>query len=257
MRIKTTDKPSTASFFDDYHTSNVKALLIDCDGVIYNKQDCTYEDIAIVGFGKAMDILNIPRADLAPTRAELKGRGVHGLLNAALAMCDKQNIPFDSFAMEMVKNIDYSRIEPDWDMLRLLRDCGAKMPIYIVTNNTRPHVEKIFTCLRGGRPFENVEESLNIRLVTIENTLADGVFHPKKTGTQLTDLCVQIGQLPENVLLLDDTADVCQAAQIQGLQVRPIKTPYDTKMILRSIIYEKSRSERAIPVRKTRGFFGR
>ncbi|MBQ3696272.1 MAG: HAD family hydrolase [Alphaproteobacteria bacterium] len=234
---------------------NIKAIFADCDGTLYNKQNCTYYDMAVVAFGKALDILGIPKDALAPVRARLKANGVHGLLNAALALCQERQIDFNVFAREMVKNTDYSRIPEDWDMLRLLRMCGTKLPVYIVTNNTAPHLQKVLNCLKGAGQQDIA--SLKIHTITIEDTFYDGVFHPKKTGTQLTDLCAQIGQQPQDVLLLDDTQDVCDVALAQGLQANLVETPYDTKMILRRIVYEEPRLKRVVPVRKTRRFFGR
>ena len=234
---------------------NVKALFIDCDGVLYDKEACTYHDIAIIAFGKALDALNIPREEVPPTRARLKAKGVHGLLNAALALCQERHIDFNVFADVMAQNTDYNRIPKDVDMLRLLRECGAKVPIYIVTNNTAPHLQNILNCLNGGK-IQSTED-LKIHLITIEDTLRDGVFFPKKAEGQLPYLCAQIGEKPEDVLLLDDTQDVCDAALAQGLQVAFVGKPCDTKAILRRIIHEKSRSKRAVSVRKTRGRAGR
>ena len=235
----------------------VRALFIDCDGVLYNKDCCTYHDIAVVGFGKTLDHYGISQDEFQKVRTTLREQNVRGLLNAALALCNLHKIQFNDFAKRMVANTDYSRILEDGDILRLLKSCGEVMPIYIVTNNTAPHLDKVLAQLHAGHPFDNVEKQLNIHLITIENTLADGVFHPKKTGTQLTDLCAQIGKKQKNVLLLDDTTDVCEAAKAQGLQVACIQSPSDTKMILRRMIHEKSKPERIIPVRKTRRCVGR
>ena len=233
---------------------NIKALFVDCDGVLYDKQDCTYHDMAVIGFGEAMNALNIPHDELAPTRAKLKEMDVHGLFNAALVMCQKRNIPFDLFAQEMVKKIDYSRIPDDKEMLRLLHECGSQMPVYVVTNNTRPHLQKILNRLNGNNN-EDISV-LNVHPIAIEDTFCDGFFHPKKTGRQLTELCSKIGLEPRNVLLLDDTKDVCDAALAQGLQIGFIEKPNDTKIILRRIIHEKSKPERVVAIRKTRGGLG-
>lgn len=232
----------------------VKALFIDCDGVLYDKKNCTYHDMAVVGFGKAMEALNIPQEELAPTRAKLRAADVHGLLNAALDMCQKRNIPYSAFSEEMVKNTDYSRISEDLEMLKLLKECASLVPVYVVTNNSKPHLQRVLNCLNGGG-YQQMD-ALNIHPITIEDTFYKGIFHPKKTGTQLTDLCAQVGEQPEHVLLLDDTLDVCDAALAQGLQVNQIQTPHETKMILRRVIYEAKRPKRIVSLRKTRGGIG-
>ena len=94
--------------------------------------------------------------------------------------------------------------------------------------------------MNGKVALANPQKELNIKFVAIEDTLADGVFHSKKMGTQLSDLCLKIGQKPENVLLLDDTPEVCQIALVQGLTItdQPIAGPKETKQILRGFINE-------------------
>ncbi len=235
---------------------NVKALFIDCDGVLYDKRNCTYHDMAVVAYGKAMAALGIPHEELEPTRAKLKAQDVHGLFNAALVMCQKRGIPFNVFALEMVDNTDYSRIPKDKEMLNLLKKAAEKIPVYIVTNNTWVHLLRVLSQLNGA-PMNDVFSLLNVIPITIENTLDEGVFHPKKVGTQFSALCAQEGKMPRDVLVLDDTQDVCDAALAQGLQVNFIETPQDTKKILRRIIHEDKRHKRSTPVRKTCGRAGR
>ena len=220
---------------------NVKALFIDCDGVLYDKSQCSYHDMAVVAFGKTLDFFQIPVESVEPTRQRLKNRGIRGLLNTALYLCKKHRISFDDFAKKMAQHTNYKRISKDREMILLLQEIATSMPTYIVTNNTLPHLNKIFYCLAGGN-YTPLEQS-KIYPITIENTLDHNFFHTKKSDTQLTKLCQHIGQDPKNVLLLDDTLDVCEAAQIQGLQVSVITTPNDTKKILKKLIQQKSKQK--------------
>ena len=228
-----------------------KALLIDLDGVFYDKDECSYRDIAIVGLGKTLKDFAINPDELDHARRILKSKHIPGMFNAVLSVCKKHRIPFDVFAEKMVQNTDYSRVKQNKAMLDLLKQIGALMPTYLVTNNTMPHTKKILQCLNGNQPIGF--DQLHITPVTIENTFYAGCFHPKKMGNQLTDLCDIIGQKPRQVLLLDDTPDVCDAAFRQKLQVSFVQTPQDTQLILRSLIHEKSIVKRRIAVRKTRG----
>ena len=128
------------------------------------------------------------------------------------------------------------------------------MPVYIVTDNTWSHLLHILSRLNGSE-IRDIFSPLNIMPITIENTLYDGAFHPKRVGNQLESLCVEIDQMPHDVLLLDDTSVVCETAKSQGFQVVSIEGPEHTKKILKGVLHEKSK--RCVSVRETRGRTGR
>lgn len=217
---------------------DVKALFIDCDGVLYNKDQCTDYDMVEIGFGTTFEQYHIPFDKFHQKRTELKQQGIRGVWNPVLALCNEHNISFEEFARNVVTHTNYSRISADSEMLVLLKQVGAILPIYIVTNNSTPHLNKIFSCLNGGTPLQNPQKELNIHFIAIENTLSDGIFHSKKMKKQFTNLCKQIGLTPHKVLLLDDSTSVREAALEQGLQITkmPIETSEDTKQILKHIL---------------------
>ncbi|MBQ3696273.1 MAG: HAD family hydrolase [Alphaproteobacteria bacterium] len=213
---------------------NVKALFIDCDGVLYDKKECTDEDITTVGLGKTLAEYNLFLDEFDEIHAKLKKNKIRGFFNAVLALCQRHDIEFAEFAQKLVNNINYRRISKDLELLDLLKK--VKLPVYIVTNNTRVHVEKIFAYLKGGVPFKDVQKELGVKFVAIEDTLKDGIFHSKKMENMLTELCAQSGLKPEEVLLLDDSENVYKVALAQGLQAYLISSPKETKEILRGFI---------------------
>ena len=224
---------------------NIKALFIDCDGVLYDKSRCSYHDIAVVALKKTLDFFKIPMEAVESTRQHLKTKGIRGLFNTVLYLCNKRHIAFDNFATKMALYTDYTNIPKEREMLLLLKELAVIMPTYIVTNNTLPHLNKVFHRLAGGN-YVPLEQS-KIYPITIETTLAQNVFHTKKSAQHLTLLCQHLGQNPQNVLLLDDTLDVCEAAQAQGLQVAVINTPDDTKKIFKKLIQQKSKNKLLLP----------
>ncbi len=232
----------------------IKTLFIDCDGVLYDKKNLTYYDMAVVAFHKALSVFDISAKEAVLTGASLKKKNIHGFFNMPLALCKKKQIPFRAFADTMANSTDYSHIPADKSLLKLLKEAGKIMPVYIVTNNTRPHLNHILKRLNGDKPIECAD--LNIYPITVEETLYNGQFHTKRNGNQLTHLCESVGQKPKNVLLLDDTQNVCDAALAQGLKVFPITGPKATKLILKGVIHEKSKLKGHLPVRQTRGGAG-
>ena len=236
---------------------DIKALFIDCDGVLYDKAQCTYHDIVEVGLHTTMQQLHLSKDEYDQIRQDLKKRGIRGVFNTVLALCQKYHHPFDLFAAQMVGHTDYTRISPDATMLTLLKKVAKIIPTYIVTNNSAPHLNKIFSCLNKGIPVQDIQDEFGLHVITIEKTFNNGVFHSKKMPQQLTNLCTQVGEKTENVLLLDDSNSVLEAAIEQGLQVVPIQKPTDTKTILRRVIHENTKPQRIVSIRKTCGRSGR
>ena len=112
------------------------------------------------------------------------------------------------------------------------------MPVYIVTNNTRPHLNKIFDCLRGSSSQKDLSAELGVYVITVESTLeynpnlGHETFYPKQMRNQFVKLCDKIKKHPSCVGVLDDTERICRKAEKQGLI--PISTtgPAETKQNL-------------------------
>lgn len=235
---------------------NIKALFIDCDGVLYDKDKLSYHDMAVAAFSKTIAKYGLTPEEVEQKHKEQNKQGIHGLFNVALSLCNKRHIPFHNFAFQMSKNTDYSRIPEDKEMLFLLKKLGKKIPTYIVTDNTWLHLLTILSQL-NGKKLKDIYTPLNIIPLTIENSLYEGFFHPKRVGNQFEVLCIQTNQKPENVLVLDDTVAVCEAANNQGLQTIQISGPEHTKIILRSILDARTKTKRSVSIRKTRDRAGR
>ena len=225
---------------------NIRALLIDCDGVLYNTAECAGDDIVKVGLGKTLGQYHISQDEFDQTRADLKEEGIRGLFNAVFDLCQHKRIDLKLFTQDMVANTDYSHISHDLDMMTLLKQVGTLMPTYIVTNNTAPHLAKIFDQLRGKPTSQNLLDELNLHAMTIETTLEfdrafnRAIFHPKQMKDQFKKICAQLDLPPEEVALIDDTERIRKKAADQGLITLATNGPNDTKDILRRIIHEKS-----------------
>ena len=226
---------------------NMQTLLIDCDGVLYTGEQCTDQDIK-GGLDKTLDEFHIPREMFPETRAALKEMGIRGLFNSVLDLCYRYRILFDEFAEKTMANTDYSKIPPDPEMLDLLKKVAKVMPVCIVTNNTSPHLKKIFERLRGEPCAEGLEEELGIKVITIEDTLYDDpeagrkIFHPKQKEGQFTRICSILGQSPAKVGILDDTERIRKKAWKQGLVPIPTNGATDTKNVLKQVIEVKGKN---------------
>ena len=228
---------------------------MDCDGTLYDKDKCNYQDISVAAFYKALGAYNISRKEANKKQSDLSKRGIHGLLNVALDLCNQRKIPFRYFSNTMARNTNYDLMPPDKNMLQLLEQLGHKIPIYIVTDNTWIHLFHIIKRLNDGN-FKQFCD-LNITPIAIEDTLYEDFFHPKEENGQFLNLCAQVGLMPHEVLVLDDTEEICAAAHAQGLQVKRIQNPKQTKAVLRRLIDERTKAKRSVSIRKARDRAGR
>ena len=215
---------------------NVQAVFVDCDGVLYDVDLLTYDEIVAAGRQAGKD-LGLDWADFDKIHASLKERHYHGFYNTVLKLCQAQGVSFDALAQKMVNILDYSRIKPDEELLPLLQKVALKKKLYIFTNNTRAHLEKVFNQL-----FNCSVQDSALAAITAESTLENGYFYPKRMEGVFTKWCKKIGVLPQNTLMLDDTNTVIEAAQKEGLQYRQIENAQMTKLILKELNEEHKRN---------------
>lgn len=208
----------------------VQAVFIDCDGVLYDVDLLTYEEM-VSACKTAGYELGLKLDNFDEVRADLKQKGFHGLYNTILKLCQAQNKSFEKIADRMVELLDYSRILPNPELLDLLQQVDKKRKLYIFTNNTYAHLNRIFKCL-----FDKDIAQSAINVITIESTYSDGFFYPKRMPNVFTSWCQKIGVLPQNTLMLDDTDNVIQAAKEQGLQYQQIQSAQMTQDILQELL---------------------
>ena len=208
----------------------VQAVFVDCDGVLYDVNLLTYDEI-VASARQAGNNLGLDWADFDKIRSDLRSQGYHGFYNTVLKLCQAQGIDFGDLAQKMTELLDYSRIGPNPELLVLLQKVAQKKKLYIFTNNTRAHLEKIFDCLFGCTIAQS-----DLSVITAESTLENGYFYPKRMTGVLSKWCQKIGILPQNTLMLDDTNSVIEAAQKEGLQYRQIKNDQMTMQILKEML---------------------
>jgi len=231
---------NTEPLLTDCPSRSIKALLIDCDGVLYGTTEGSDKIIA-AGVYKTLAQYGISQEEFVQMRADLKKIGIRGLFNTILELCNKYHISFEKFAEKTVNNTDYSQINPDPEMLALLKQVATVMPVYIVTNNTHPHLKKIFDCLRGKTSPIDFQEELGIHAITVENTLEyepnldHEIFFPKQMGNQFTRICERIHLSPACVGLIDDSEHIRVKAKDQGLVPILTNGPEETKQNLKTL----------------------
>ena len=208
----------------------IQAVFVDCDGVLYDVDLLTYEEMLKAG-QKAGEALGLNWSEFNKIREELRNQGFRGFYNVILKLCQKKGVFFEKFAQDMVENLDYSRIAPNPKLLKLLQQVAQKKKLYIFTNNTLPHLEKVF-----NRLFDCSVNQSGLSVITAESTLKEGHFYPKRMDGVLAGWCQKIGELPQHTLMMDDTDNVIEAAQKEGLQSVKIENAQMTEKILNDLL---------------------
>ena len=208
----------------------IKAIFIDLNGTLYNFDFLKYQQMIDALYEAGTD-LGLKWADFAKTKAQLKEKGYRGFYNTALALCQQQNISFDLVAKKMADKLDHTMLHPNPELLDVLQRLSKLKKVVILTNTTRPHLEKVFKYL-----FQCSIRQSGLKVVSIEETLKRGHFYVKRMSGVLTNWCKKMKVPPENTLILDDSDKIIQAAKEQGLQYRHIKDSSETLKILKRLL---------------------
>lgn len=208
----------------------VQAIFVDCDGVLYDVDLLTYDEIVAAGH-RAGSNLGLDWTDFDKVHADLKSRGFRGFYNTVLKLCQAQNISFKTLAKDMTEILDYSRIQPNLELLSLLKQVSQKKHLFIFTNNTRAHLEKIFDRLFGC----TVKQS-GLSAITADDTFENGYFYPKRMEGVFPKWCQKLGLTPATTLMLDDSDNVIKAAEREGLQFIKIENAHMTEQVLKEFI---------------------
>ncbi len=153
----------------------MKALIIDCDGVLYpgNKFSLSKEVKAIEEIAYSR---NISKEQYNKISKETIERGEEGLYNFVLNLVNKNMDSFYDFCKKLTDSLDYSKIERDDELFQLLTKASKKYEICILTNDNKYHLDKVYKQL-----FGKTLEEFPFKSYDISSTLKEGCFHPKQS----------------------------------------------------------------------------
>ncbi len=208
---------------------NIQGVFVDCDGVLYDADLLTYEQIVSAGRLAGVQ-LGLDWEDFDKVHQDLKKKGFHGFYNIVLELCQAQSIPFNSLAKKMTELLDYSTLQLNPELFTLLQQVSQKKKLFIFTNNTKPHLEKVFYRLFGCSVVQS-----GLSVITAESTFENGHFYPKRMHGVFAKWCQKLNLIPHQTLMLDDSDNVIDAAKKSGLQYYKIKSTQETTQILKEL----------------------
>ena len=136
-------------------------------------------------------------------------RGEEGLYNFILNLNGKNMNSFTEFCEKMIGKVDYNNIKRDDELFELLLKAGNKYEIYILTNNYKTHLDKVYSKLFGKSlkefPFKSYD---------ITSTFKDVKFHPKQNVDGLPNFLKIIRKNYECIICDDDKRNINKCIEL-------------------------------------------
>ncbi|MEC8067359.1 MAG: HAD family hydrolase [Pseudomonadota bacterium] len=189
-----------------------KYILLDCDGVLYDKKELSLRDI-YTALHNAAESLGLDEHIRKRAINIKKENDVEGMINYMHLMCDFSGVSFDELACKHVELIDYAQIEKDdYFISRMLKlkDFGYKL--VIASNNHKQHIEKVLTHLAG-----DLWKDLDLEIFH-GSSFKSGVQFLKKPQLEFYEAIINtLNCKPEDISFFDDDIVNVKAAKELGI----------------------------------------
>ncbi|MFV0626527.1 MAG: HAD family hydrolase [Alphaproteobacteria bacterium] len=211
-----------------------QTLIVDCDGVLYPKESLQLQEF-VSAMNETVLKFGISKENYEKISSETKDQKP-GMYNFIYALCDSNDKKYADFCQEMTQKVDYSRIERDEPLFELLKSMndGKNFDVVILTNNTRPHLEKVFDKL-FDRSVEEFEYESGVMCYDITDMKYGDLFYPKQSQIGLKLFSQQISKKPQECILVDDTSRNLEAAKNVGMGAVLINSELPLHKYLKSL----------------------
>ena len=210
--------------------SKVNTLIIDVDGVLFPETQLSIQAI-IAGIKDSINKISVTKKEYDLIRKQVKRNKQKGLYNLALKLCKNDKNKYQKFCDNVVDAIDYSTIKPNPELYQLLERAGRNHDIFIFTNNTINHVDKVYYQLWG-----KTSNDVFFKTCPVEFTEKNGYFHPKQSNDGFPIFLEKINKKPSECILLDDTEVNINMALSHGLNAKLISEDYPLSTFLKGIV---------------------
>jgi len=192
-----------------------KTLFIDCDGVLYPGTQLGLKEILAAMKDVYREKLRLTGCEQREISAKTLKENHLGAFNYIKEMCNYKKYDFSLFSQQMADKVDYTHIKPNpllWQqLLRTAKICN----IAILSNNSRPHIEKVLYNLFKKNAAAAEAEGLKICDITF--TEENGYFLPKQSDRGLSFVAKKLNLTPADCTLVDDSVINLQSARRQGM----------------------------------------
>lgn len=195
----------------------MKNIIMDCDGVLYPLSELPTLRIISAAKETYREDLGITGEEQAGISEQTIHDGRLGLFNYIKALCEYKNFNFNKFCDNMAERIDYGNIRPNMSLWKKLQSLSNQYNLAILSNNSRPHIEKVTQRLFSKSISEMEDAGIKIFDITSLKGF-DGWFRPKREPCSLNIFLKNNGYNPSESILFDDTMQNITAAHRAGMR---------------------------------------
>lgn len=199
---------------------------MDCDGVLYPLSELSTFNIISAAKKTYREDLGITGEEQAGISEQTIHDGRLGLFNYLKALCEYKGYDFNLFCKNMAERTDYSRIKPNERLWNKLQTLSSQYNLAVLSNNSRPHIEKVAQRLFSKSILEMEDAGIKIFDITSLKGF-DGWFRPKREPCSLNIFLKNNSYNPSESILFDDTMQNITAAHRAGMRATLI-TPENT-----------------------------
>ncbi|MBI1363830.1 MAG: HAD-IA family hydrolase [Proteobacteria bacterium] len=192
-----------------------RAVLLDCDGVLYDGALTLLKQIVPAVKSTALD-MGIPESVYEATGRRLRSQNIKGLYNLVRVLCAEHNLSYARFCAKIVACLQpfYNQLTPCLRTAQLLAALADRVDhLVIYTNNHFLHVAEVI----DRRGFGAVLQDTVVFDVGATAD-ANGVFHPKPLPQGYLMVLAQLGVQPHEAVMVDDAPHNIAAARHVGMQ---------------------------------------
>ncbi len=193
-----------------------RLFLIDCDGVLYPKENITKQDF-LNAINHVFSEYGISKNVLKECSIAANAKKYRSLYNYVFTVAQACNISYDEMTRKIVNATDYSHIQPNPKLLDALTRLQEKNHLCIYTNNTNYHVDAVFRKLF----CEQTPGELGMTVFHIGTLRRGEVLCPKYACESFWLLEKAFVMDIKEMYLLDDTPEIIRAFPGKQVLITP------------------------------------
>jgi len=194
--------------------TSYRAILLDCDGVLYDDALGLLKAIVPAVKHVALD-MGVDEDTYTRTGQALRRAGIKGLMNLIRQLCDDHNLLYECYCARLVTYLTpfYDQLDHDAELVTLLTELLDEVDTVVVyTNNHFLHAVEVID--RRGLAHILTDDRVYDASATVGS---DGIFYPKPLPQGYMQVLAKLGIPPSAAIMVDDSPHNIAAAKALGM----------------------------------------
>lgn len=192
----------------------IDLIALDFDGV-FHPAGMPHVIALTHAFNKTCDAFDISPEIREAVKMLTKAQKRFGMANyiQELTLVTQRNTR--DFITYMIEHTNYPDILPNPALLTAIREVVRDIPMCVLSNNYRAHIDKVSQSLFG----KTVDQlPLPVYDITKNINASKNAYYPKQDPRGFNRVCADFNVMPNHIVLLDDSPKIVQAARAIGVQ---------------------------------------